>query len=456
MATENEKRSVILDIAKVRKLALNEGYNNLDLFKAAFCEYLGKKEGDNIPTAPSNAWNGRPIDKPIANGLAIFLGEKNYFSLLRSSPLDIIFPEKREWNIETVPPGSLLKAEYGIVPFHQRQEELEELNKWCMSDNRLSVRLYTGAGGMGKTRLAIEQCHRLKKMKSHWEAGFLNYISQSGGDSRFRWLDTEDRSIFVVMDYAETHTEEVVEFLQAAIRSKTKVRVLLLARSAANWWDILKTENKGVGDLLMSQSSRWIMLQPMLLDDKSRQKSWTLAADKFAHHLGKGISMNLPDQINLKSRLYDRVLLLHMQALLSIDEESPEDSQASILEVILKREKMFWVNQLKTRSLPSIYIDAISIAVARVSLIKGIYHQKDAYKLLDEIPILEGSKGHEKQEIIGMLHELYSSNLFSEASNESNKYIEPLQPDILGEYHIANELEKNKNQDIILNFPNSL
>jgi hypothetical protein len=67
----------------------------------------------------------------------------------------------------------LLRAEYGLVPFHeQRRPEVERLLAWCEADARMAVRVVTGAGGTGKTRLMIELCRQARGRR--WRAGFLH------------------------------------------------------------------------------------------------------------------------------------------------------------------------------------------------------------------------------------------------------------------------------------------
>ena len=69
--------------------------------------------------------------------------------------------------------SQLLRAEEALLPFdHARQPDVDDLNTW-LDDTQwpLSVRLVTGAGGQGKTRLALEVCQR--RQKAGWNAGFL-------------------------------------------------------------------------------------------------------------------------------------------------------------------------------------------------------------------------------------------------------------------------------------------
>ncbi len=71
-------------------------------------------------------------------------------------------------------PGSLLRAEYQVIPFYEpgRLTELGRLAAWCEDEARASVWLLTGGGGFGKTRLLIEWCQRLARQG--WHTGFLS------------------------------------------------------------------------------------------------------------------------------------------------------------------------------------------------------------------------------------------------------------------------------------------
>ena len=70
-------------------------------------------------------------------------------------------------------PAHLLQARYAVVPFYEpgRQDELEDLLTWCQSESAVAVRLITGPGGAGKTRLLIE--HGLRLDEHGWVSGFL-------------------------------------------------------------------------------------------------------------------------------------------------------------------------------------------------------------------------------------------------------------------------------------------
>jgi hypothetical protein len=53
-------------------------------------------------------------------------------------------------------PAGLLDPRRGLVGFTGREEELAGLLGWCLDPARRGVRLVTGPGGVGKTRLSVE------------------------------------------------------------------------------------------------------------------------------------------------------------------------------------------------------------------------------------------------------------------------------------------------------------
>ena len=58
-------------------------------------------------------------------------------------------------------PAHLLEPGLGVVPFTGRAAELEALERWCLDVRAGRVRLVSGEGGSGKTRLALELGKRL-------------------------------------------------------------------------------------------------------------------------------------------------------------------------------------------------------------------------------------------------------------------------------------------------------
>src|SRR5205823_9180178 len=112
-------------------------------------------------------------------------------------------------------------------------------------------------GGMGKTRLFLETCQRMQRRG--WRAGFL-IASEAAHATADLWgaLVDQGQPLLVVVDYAESRRAELVALLSAADRSPHgRVRVVLLARAAGDWWEELKRAGDGVGDLMQGPAARW-------------------------------------------------------------------------------------------------------------------------------------------------------------------------------------------------------
>lgn len=444
-------RSVTLDPLKVQQAAAKRGIKD----EYAFRIVLSTLFGENNTTA-NKAWNGKKFDIARAKKLAVFLRLKHYHELLPINSPYLAFPKPKTWDSQKSSPGALLQAEYGIVRFHHREKELEELDTWCQHDASLSIRLYTGAGGMGKTRLAIEQCKRL--VQHQWGTGFLrqNSMFVDNNSEPFTWLEQLTQPTLIVIDYAETRREELVALLRAALQQKTKLRIILLARAAAEWWPTLKTERDGVGELLMSSATTWLMLQPLALTFAARKQSFLWAADDFAAILKRDPLLTVPNDLN--EDYFELALLLHMHALICVENKQMEDEMQApqgiqnILAIILNRERRFWETRANDKKLPKMLHGTIAQAMVRITMMGGIKNKRGAAKVLEDIPLLADSKVHERVTIIKLLHELYpcfqaySGNIGMADSN----YIEPLQPDLLGEHLMQEELEKD--DDAILNF----
>jgi hypothetical protein len=137
-------------------------------------------------------------------------------------------------------PAHLLEPGLGIVPFAGRAKELEALKTWCLNDGEL-LRLVTGPGGSGKTRLARELCVRMKPRRGCrcvWTDGGWRCVWVDEGDegqavARERAARPSARLLLVV-DYAEARAG-LDELLKAATRDEGCVRLLLLARHAGDW-----------------------------------------------------------------------------------------------------------------------------------------------------------------------------------------------------------------------------
>ena len=127
-----------------------------------------------------------------------------------------------------------LRPEEAVVPFRDSRE-LAELLAWCIAGGHVGVRLLTGEGGAGKTRLALRLGQDLEA------AGWLPLWVPRGAENRAaRAVRTVGQPCVLVVDYAETRSNLVGLVGDIADdRDGPEVRVVLLARSAGEWWQQL-------------------------------------------------------------------------------------------------------------------------------------------------------------------------------------------------------------------------
>ena len=132
-------------------------------------------------------------------------------------------------------PAHLLEPGLGMVPFTGRAGELEALEGWCLAPQGGLVRLMTGGGGAGKTRLALEL--RTRMTGRGWRCVAVDEGAERDVVPLERAAAPRARLLLVV-DYAEARAG-LEELLKAAVRDAGRVRVLLLARHAGDWWQRL-------------------------------------------------------------------------------------------------------------------------------------------------------------------------------------------------------------------------
>jgi hypothetical protein len=124
-------------------------------------------------------------------------------------------------------PSTMLRAEFGVVDFLARGNELTTALSWCAGSPAMAVSYIDAPGGAGKTRFAIELCREMSSRG--WLAGLLPRQDRQLGDVALPRL--------VVVDYVEERdASALTEQIAALTRSATEmtpVRVLLLSRPSA-------------------------------------------------------------------------------------------------------------------------------------------------------------------------------------------------------------------------------
>ena len=140
---------------------------------------------------------------------------------------------KKEIRIEL----DLLIPYQRTTEFVGRRTELESLQAWVRSEAAESVRVVTGGGGSGKTRLAVELLGWLEVAQpGQWNCGFLTQAEIE----RFSALQNlshwrRRKPVLAVVDYAAGAAASLrvwLEQLAAVENGGAKLRLLLLEREA--------------------------------------------------------------------------------------------------------------------------------------------------------------------------------------------------------------------------------
>jgi hypothetical protein len=185
-------------------------------------------------------------------------------------------------------PGSLLAATVEAVSFTGRAVEMIDLTGWREGAQPFSVMLVTGEGGQGKTRLGREFCAYARR--AGWAAGFLANGLPAAGRNESNHLQAAaelaqrirnpSRPVLLVADYAETRPKVVAELVEGlhGERSGRPVRLLLLSRTAGDWWT-------GLTDALGPDLTARINLAPLTNTDDARRAAYVAAVAELAWHL---------------------------------------------------------------------------------------------------------------------------------------------------------------------------
>jgi hypothetical protein len=327
--------------------------------------------------------------------------------------------------VETEPaktPAGLLRAHHRVVPFTGRESELAELREWCRG-KKSPVRLIVGAGGVGKTRLAVE-------LGEHFSAGWTVATVSPGqeADALIRQREGHpSKPILLIVDYAETRTG-VAELLRTVPEESVNVRVLLIARKVGDWWRQLGSDTAAVRQLVDAYLP--MELSSTLYDQPTTPEQRAALVREAIPHFARELKIKLPAGMGAVDVQGDvPLLVLHAMALvrvLGLRENGGNDSGASqpsdqhrVLTDLLGHERRYW----QQASGAGVDLTVRSRVVA-VACLFPARDEDDAAELLRRVPDLRDQPEDGRRTLARWLNQLYPTN---------SGYWGSLQPELLAE-----------------------
>ncbi|MFG1855993.1 tetratricopeptide repeat protein, partial [Actinomadura geliboluensis] len=171
-------------------------------------------------------------------------------------------------------PAELLRARRQVAPFRGRAEWMQALRVWAEAGG-FGAWLLHGPGGQGKTRLAAEVAGQLSA-----EGWVVLWLSRDAAD--VSGLKDAAAPLLLIIDYAETRPAQVVAVTKAIARhgGASSIKVLLLARTAASWWQSLQ-ETSATTETLLGAAT--VTQLPEVDADRAGQRdAYQQAVEAFA------------------------------------------------------------------------------------------------------------------------------------------------------------------------------
>ncbi|MGW7306008.1 trypsin-like peptidase domain-containing protein [Streptomyces sp. NPDC054835] len=351
-------------------------------------------------------------------------------------------------------PAMLLRADVEATPFRGRREEWRQLSDWCLDAGRggLSVRVLTGPGGQGKSRLARELVEAVA-LTPGWVGGLLradlgDETWQGGGPSgataaALDGLAVCARDLLLVVDYAESRPRwirRLVERLRPAAAAGRTVRLLLVARSSGGWqldpYDVSAATHEILASALSSE------LGPLDVTSEDRRDAFRAAVRGLAELLGHttgpegydwtAVADRVAPPADLAGSRYATALNVQMEALVALLQAGPEPLDAvpgeAVEATLLRHEERYWARAF-AGSGPPLPMPLVRRIVAAATLC-GAADEDEAIAVLARVPGLggEAARAH-AWEYAEALRRLYP------AAHEA--YWGSLQPDRVAEFQAS-------------------
>ncbi len=320
-------------------------------------------------------------------------------------------------------PARLMRARSGVVPFVARTNLRDELISWLDSDVPFSGAVIGGAGGSGKTRLAVEICDHAEGRG--WLSGFLTRI---GDPPSLEALAEAPVPRLVAIDYAESRTAQMEALLPLLASRATRdapVRVLLLVRAGpkrtSDWAEAMRNQSDTLDNLLDECAVH--VLDELSLAPQERLELFTAAAAAFADRLGvdtPGAPVELAD-----SPAFAGPLLIVLAAYLATQGTDAPATREELLRAVVAHEERYWRS-----SSANIFADQDQARrVIALTTLVAAGSESEAIDRLRLLPDLADAPA----ERLGLIAR------WARKQYPGSGWWNPLEPDLIGEQLVADE-----------------
>ncbi|MFC4530268.1 tetratricopeptide repeat protein [Sphaerisporangium dianthi] len=330
-------------------------------------------------------------------------------------------------------PASVLTAERAVVDFVGRTKELDGLLDWCSDAGACPLRVITGGGGVGKTRLLVELERRLYERR--WGVLWVREGQEATAVENYRQEPRGKGWVLLVVDYAETRTG-LRELVRATVADE-QVRVVLAGRSAGEWWRRLEGDERVVRELFIQADAERMELTARVSERASNAQVVAEAAKAFAYLF----KLDQTPKVEVAGMTEDEpvpILDLHAAALVGVLRSAEQSSATVRVELtdvlvdLLSHEVRYWQGSADAAGLregpAGLPLEVLRQIVAAGALL-GSASQEQAVALAERVPGVVGSR-----KLAEWLRGLYPPDAGGSA------WLGSLRPDRLAELHVTREL----------------